>query len=75
VVLVFVGAKMLLTDIYKIPIALSLGVIATILATSIIASLLFPKAAEDHAPVEHDPLERGKPEPVVAPIPREGAID
>ncbi len=68
VVLVFVGAKMLLTDIYKIPIVLSLGVIATILATSIIGSLLFPKAAEAHTPVEHNPLERGKPEPVHAPL-------
>jgi tellurite resistance protein TerC len=39
-VLVFVGAKMVLADIYKVPIALSLGVIAAILAISIIASLL-----------------------------------
>jgi hypothetical protein len=68
VVLVFVGTKMLLTDIYRIPIVVSLGVIATILATSIIASLLFPKAAEAHVLVEHDPLERGKPEPVFAPL-------
>lgn len=68
VVLVFVGIKMLLADINPIPIVVSLAVIATILATSIIASLLFPKAAEEHAPVEHDPLERGKPEPVIAPI-------
>jgi tellurite resistance protein TerC len=68
VVLVFVGAKMLLTDIYKIPIVVSLGVIATILTLSVIGSLLFPKAAEEHAPVVHDPLERGKPEPVRAPL-------
>ena len=39
-VLVFVGLKMLLTDIYKIPITLSLSVIATILTVSIVASLL-----------------------------------
>jgi tellurite resistance protein TerC len=56
VVLIFVGAKMLLTDIYKVPIVLSLGIIATILAVSIIASLLFPKEAEQHSPIEHDPL-------------------
>ncbi len=56
VVLIFVGVKMLLTDIYKIPIALSLGVIAAILAVSVIGSLLFPKSAEAHTPVEHDPL-------------------
>ncbi len=38
-VLVFVGVKMVLTDIYKIPIGLSLGVIATILTISIVASV------------------------------------
>ena len=38
-VLVFVGVKMTLVDVYKIPSAVSLGVIATILAISIIASL------------------------------------
>jgi len=38
-VLVFVGVKMVLVDIYKIPIGLSLAVIAGILTISIIASL------------------------------------
>ncbi len=55
-VLVFVGAKMLLTDLYKVPIGVSLGVIALILVTSVAASLLFPKEANEHDPVEHDPL-------------------
>lgn len=41
-VLSFVGVKMLLADIYKIPIGLSLGVIAGILTISVVASLLFP---------------------------------
>ncbi len=41
-VLSFVGVKMLLVDIYKIPIGTSLGVIAGILTISVIASLLFP---------------------------------
>jgi tellurite resistance protein TerC len=64
VVLVFVGAKMLLTDLYEVPIGLSLAVIATVLAVSIGASLLFPKAAEAHDPVEHDPLHpEREPEP------------
>lgn len=67
VVLVFVGGKMLLTDVYKIPIGLSLGVIALVLAISIAASLLFPKAAEAHDPVVHDPLEP-KPDPALAPL-------
>ena len=39
-VLAFVGAKMLLAGIYKIPILASLGVIVALLAGSIIASLL-----------------------------------
>lgn len=39
VVLVFVGVKMVLTDIYKIPVGLSLAVIAAILGISIAASL------------------------------------
>jgi tellurite resistance protein TerC len=40
VILVFVGAKMLLTDLYKIPIGVSLAVIASILGLSVVASLL-----------------------------------
>lgn len=40
VVLTFVGVKMLLTDLFKIPISLSLGVIIGVLAISIIASLV-----------------------------------
>jgi tellurite resistance protein TerC len=43
VVLVFVGIKMLLSTVRPIPIAISLGVIALVLALSIVASLLFPK--------------------------------
>lgn len=39
VVLVFVGIKMMMVDIYKIPVGLSLGVIFIILAISIAASL------------------------------------
>ena len=46
VILVFVGVKMLIVDIYHIPIVLSLGVIASVLAISIIASWIFPEAAE-----------------------------
>jgi tellurite resistance protein TerC len=57
VVLVFVGAKMLLADIYKIPIGVSLGVVAAVLTISVVASLLFPKEVEEHAPVRHDPLQ------------------
>ena len=42
-VLAFVGVKMLLTDIYPIPIHFSLGVIVGVLAVSIAASLTIPK--------------------------------
>lgn len=39
VVLVFVGTKMAMVDLYKIPVGVSLGVIAGILGISVIASL------------------------------------
>jgi tellurite resistance protein TerC len=43
-VLVFVGAKMLLMDVYKLPILVSLGVIASILCLSVVLSALKPTA-------------------------------
>ena len=39
-VLIFVAAKMLLSEFYKVPIGLSLGVIALLLTGSVVASLL-----------------------------------
>jgi len=42
-ILGFVGTKMLIVDFYKVPIGLSLGVIATILTLSVIVSIAFPK--------------------------------
>lgn len=42
-ILVFVGAKMLLADIYKIPIGVSLTVILAILVWSVAASLIWPE--------------------------------
>jgi tellurite resistance protein TerC len=39
-VLTFVGTKMVIVDLYKIPVGLSLGVIASILAIAVAASLL-----------------------------------
>ncbi len=67
VVLVFVGAKMLLIDIFEVPVGLSLGVIAPVLTASVLASLAWPKAVEAHDPVIHDPLERKPPDPVSSP--------
>lgn len=45
-ILVFVGAKMLLADIYKIPVGIALGVVASFLMTSIIASIVHPRKEE-----------------------------
>jgi len=42
-ILLFVGAKMLLTEVWKVPIALSLLVIASILAVAVVASLRQPE--------------------------------
>jgi tellurite resistance protein TerC len=42
-ILIFVGTKMFLTDFYKVPILVALGVILGILLASIAASLLWPK--------------------------------
>jgi tellurite resistance protein TerC len=50
IVLMFVGFKMLVSDIYKIPIALSLGIVASVLAGSVVLSLVFPKPSEPSIP-------------------------
>ncbi|MEW6048108.1 MAG: TerC family protein [Bacillota bacterium] len=44
-VLVFVGIKMLVSDLYKVPIGVSLAVIAILLGASVVASLRYPPAA------------------------------
>jgi tellurite resistance protein TerC len=41
-VLLFIGSKMLIAGIYKIPIGVALGVVALILVGSVTASLMFP---------------------------------
>src|SRR5918993_2679391 len=51
-VLVFIGVKMVIVDFYKIPIGISLGVVAGILTTSILASLW--KAKQEKAEAEHE---------------------
>jgi tellurite resistance protein TerC len=42
-ILVFVGTKMVIIDVYKIPMGVSLGVVAGILGVSVVASLLKPQ--------------------------------
>jgi tellurite resistance protein TerC len=39
-ILAFVGSKMLIADVYKIPVGWALGIVVTLLASSIVASLL-----------------------------------
>jgi tellurite resistance protein TerC len=48
-VLVFVGLKMLAIDVYKLPVGISLGVIAVVLGVSIVASWFWPRPAQEHA--------------------------
>jgi tellurite resistance protein TerC len=55
-VLVFVGAKMLLVDVYKIPIVLSLGVIAGILVIAVIASWWRARRAEQPLQLASSPV-------------------
>lgn len=50
VVLVFVGIKLLLTDLYHIPIGISLGIIAAVLTISIIASWLHARQQPGQRP-------------------------
>jgi tellurite resistance protein TerC len=53
-VLIFVGAKMLLMDVYKVPIVASLIIIATILGASILISWLKPPSASAAPNVERN---------------------
>lgn len=47
VILVFVGFKMLASHYLPVPIHLSLGIIGTVLAASIVASVMFPAARKE----------------------------
>jgi tellurite resistance protein TerC len=44
-ILVFVGVKMLVADVYKIPIGISLAVIALVLVAATLASVMWPRPA------------------------------
>jgi tellurite resistance protein TerC len=56
IVLVFIGAKMLASGYFHVPIGISLGIVALVLGGSVALSLMFPREAEEHAPVTHDVL-------------------
>jgi tellurite resistance protein TerC len=53
VVLVFVGTKMLASDVYEVPVAASLAVIVFVLGIAMAASLIWPRATAN-APVEQE---------------------
>jgi tellurite resistance protein TerC len=64
VILVFVGVKMLLADVYHMPVWISLGVIAAILTVAVLASLLRKSDEPVDEQAVPDPfglLTRGKP--------------
>lgn len=48
VVLAFVGVKMLIVDIYPLPIGISLAVVGGVLLVSVLASILWPKKESAH---------------------------
>ena len=52
IVLVFVGAKMLAADVYKIPIGVSLGVIVLVLVAAVAASLRWPRPGREAVAVQ-----------------------
>ncbi|HYO76203.1 MAG TPA: TerC family protein [Thermoanaerobaculia bacterium] len=60
-VLLFVGVKMVIADWYHVPIVVSLGVIAGLLALSIVASMMFPRHVE--LEVKADALEEIREDP------------
>jgi len=66
-VLVFVGAKMLASSKWEIHIGVSLGVIAAILLTAVVASLVFPKEATEYCPVDVEHLRGREDEEAAAP--------
>jgi tellurite resistance protein TerC len=59
-VLVFVGAKMLLADLWHIPVALSLGVIVLVLGAAVGASLLRPGPAGGGRPAPRPEVAEGR---------------
>jgi len=67
-ILVFVGGKMVLTDVVgKVPVGISLGFIAGVLAVSIVASLLFPGTGHEIPDPAHDDFEAGENDDAPAP--------
>jgi tellurite resistance protein TerC len=55
IVLAFVGVKMILGDIFPIPVLVSLGVVVAILIGSVILSIVLPKKEAEEAPASENP--------------------
>lgn len=53
VILMFIGAKMLLLDVYKIPVGIALGIVGLILLVSVVASLVISRRSGPEAEVRH----------------------
>ena len=53
VILMFIGVKMLLLDVYKIPVGIALGTVGLILLVSVAASLLISRRSDPSANVRH----------------------
>jgi len=51
-ILVFVGLKMLLQDVYRLPVVFALGVVVCILTLSILVSVIWPAKKETASPEE-----------------------
>ena len=53
VILMFIGAKMLLLDVYKIPVGIALGIVGLILLASVAASIVTSRRSGPEAEVGH----------------------
>jgi tellurite resistance protein TerC len=58
IVLAFVGVKMLLIDLCKIPPEISLGVVFALILGSVLASIIFPKKKIEEIQASTNPLEK-----------------
>jgi len=61
VILVFVGVKMLISNIYEIPVGIALGLVVSILLISVIASVVRPRKVETIPPPPDHPDEETQP--------------
>jgi tellurite resistance protein TerC len=59
-VLAFVGAKMLLTDVYKVPVGASLAIVGLLLAGAVLASLIYPRSTSEVVRPDPIPQERAE---------------